>query len=63
MCIRDSGWSGAFQVASTTTQYTIFSMGKDAAGNTCTTGTTSLFNDEICFVAGQFVRYPQGSQQ
>ena len=57
------GWAGAFQVTSTTTQYTVYSFGKDGAGNTCTPGTTSLFNDEICFVGGQFVRYPQGSQQ
>ena len=57
------GWSGAYQVTSVATAYTIFSMGKDAAGNTCTAGTTNTFNDEICFVDGQFVRYPQGSQQ
>jgi len=57
------GWSNAFQVDSTTTQYTIFSTGKDGSGSTCTAGTTSTFNDEICFVGGQFVRYPAGSQQ
>ena len=57
------GWNGAYQVASATTTYTIHSFGKDGAGATCTAGTTQLFNDEICFVAGQFVRYPQGSQQ
>ena len=57
------GWSNNFQVDSITTQYTIYSFGKDGAGNTCTAGTTQLFNDEICFINGQFLRYPQGSQQ
>ncbi len=57
------GWSNNFQVASVTTQYTVYSFGKDGAGNTCTAGTTTLFADEICFINGQFLRYPQGSQQ
>ena len=57
------GWSNNFQVDSITTQYTIYSFGKDGAGNTCTAGTTQLFADEICFINGQFLRYPQGSQQ
>src|SRR5262245_38406042 len=57
------GWNGAYQVASVTTAYTIYSFGKDGAGNTCTAGTTQLFTDEICFVDGAFVRYPQGTQQ
>ena len=57
------GWNNTFQVAAATTQYTIYSTGKDGSGSTCTTATTSLFNDEICFINGQFLRYPQGSQQ
>ena len=57
------GWNNTFQVTAATTQYTIYSMGKDGSGSTCTTGTTNLFNDEICFINGQFLRYPQGSQQ
>ena len=57
------GWAKDFQVAAVTTEYTIYSFGKDGAGNTCTAGTTTLFNDEICFINGQFLRYPQGSQQ
>jgi len=57
------GWSNAFQVASTTTQYTLHSFGKDGAGNTCTAAVTTLFADEICFVNGTFLRYPQGAQQ
>jgi general secretion pathway protein G len=57
------GWSNAFVVDSVATQYTIYSMGKDGTGNTCTAATTQLFNDEICFINGQFLRYPAGSQQ
>jgi type II secretion system protein G len=57
------GWNNTFQVSSATTQYTIYSQGKDGSGNNCATGTTSTFNDEICFINGQFARYPQGTQQ
>ena len=57
------GWSNNFQVDAVATQYTIYSFGKDGSGSTCTAGTTNTFNDEICFINGQFLRYPQGSQQ
>jgi general secretion pathway protein G len=57
------GWSNPFQVQSSATVYTIYSQGKDGAGSTCTAGTTSSFNDEICFVNGQFQRFPSGTQQ
>ena len=57
------GWSNTFQVDSITTQYTLYSMGKDNTGSTCTPGVTSSFADEICFINGQFLRYPAGSQQ
>ncbi len=57
------GWSNDFQVASVSAEYTIYSFGKDGAGNTCTAGTTTQFADEICYINGQFIRYPQGSQQ
>jgi general secretion pathway protein G len=57
------GWNHTFVVDTISTQYTILSQGKDGSGNTCTPGTTSTFNDEICFINGQFARYPQGTQQ
>ena len=57
------GWKGTFVVDSTATVYTVYSQGKDQTGSTCTAGTTSTFNDEICFSGGQFLRYPEGSQQ
>lgn len=56
------GWGNVFQVDSHVTEYTIFSHGKDGVGSDCTPGITSRFNDEICFVDGQFTRYGQGSQ-
>ena len=59
----NDGWNNVFQVTSATTDYTIYSRGKDGSGSTCTAGTTSTFNDEICFINGQFLRYPQGLQQ
>jgi type II secretion system protein G len=57
------GWSNAIQAESTLTTYTIFSQGKDGSGANCPAGTTSTFNDEICFVNGRLQRYPDGPQQ
>ena len=58
------GWSTGFVVASVTTQYTVSSNGKDGAVGGCVAGTlTTLFNADICFGNGQFIQYPQGSQQ
>ena len=57
------GWQNTLQVTSTTVDYTVFSMGKDGTGNDCTPGTTTNFNNEICFNNGQFTRYPSGAQQ
>ena|ERR1700675_4542689 len=57
------GWAHTFQVTTATTDYTIYSQGKDGLGATCTAGPTSTFNDEICFINGQFARYPAGTQQ
>ena len=56
------GWNNTFVVDSITTQYTLYSTGKDGSGATCTAGITRNFNDEICFANGQFLRYPAGSQ-
>jgi general secretion pathway protein G len=57
------GWSNTFLIASARTDYTLYSAGKDGTGTTCTSGTTTTFNDQICFINGQFLRYPAGSQQ
>ena len=57
------GWSNSIQADSSDNAYTIYSQGKDATGNTCGAGTTSTFNDQICFVNGRFMRFPEGTQQ
>jgi type II secretion system protein G len=59
----NDGWNHAFQVDASSGAYTIWSFGKDGTGNTCTPGVTQTFQEEICFVNGQFLRYPQGTQQ
>jgi hypothetical protein len=56
-------WSHAIQVDSTPSSYTIYSQGKDGTGTTCSPGTTSAFNDEICFSNGRFQRFPEGTQR
>jgi type II secretion system protein G len=56
-------WSHSVQVNSATSAYTVYSQGKDGAGNDCTPGATSSFDAEICFSGGQFRRYPSGVQQ
>jgi hypothetical protein len=55
------GWGHAFQVSSSNTSYTEYSSGKDGVGSDCEPAATVKYNDEICLVDGQFVRYPQGS--
>jgi type II secretion system protein G len=60
----NDGWSRPFVVASVTGEYTVCSGGKD--GGACTTdsnGATTAFNDSIVFANGQFVQWPEGTQQ
>ena len=57
------GWSNTFTVNSATSTYTLASLGKDGTANTCNPGTIRTFADDICFIDGQFTRYPAGSQQ
>jgi len=58
------GWNNQFVVAAVTSQYTISSNGKDGLNSGCVAGTlTSTFNQDICFSNGQFIQYPQGTQQ
>jgi type II secretion system protein G len=58
----NDGWNNVFAVDSIATQYTLSSNGKDGIATSCAAGQTNLFIDDICFVNGQFIRYPQGSQ-
>jgi general secretion pathway protein G len=60
----NDGWGRVFNVASTTVLYTVCSGGKDGGG--CVgdgAGSTSSFNDSITFANGQFVQWPEGTQQ
>jgi general secretion pathway protein G len=57
------GWSNTFFVDAATNTYTLASLGKDGTANTCNAGTIRTFADDICFIDGQFIRYPAGSQQ
>ena len=57
------GWGNDFVLESSPDGYTILSHGKDGIGTNCEPAVTTLFTDEICFVNGQFVRYPQGVRQ
>ena len=58
------GWTRTFQVAAAIGEYTVCSGGKD--GGTCTAdgaGATQSFNSSITFTSGQFVQWPEGTQQ
>ena len=59
----NDGWGRAFVVDSVTTLYTISSNGKDGQATSCAQAVTQNFNEDICFSNGQFIRYPEGSQQ
>ena len=60
---RNDGWSYLFQVESSTNAYTLWSFGKDGNGTACDQLITNSFAEQICLVNGQFLRYPQGTQQ
>ena len=59
------GWSRVFNVTSTNTLYTVCSNGKDGTGSCAgdAGGATQSFNDSITFSNGQFVQWPEGTQQ
>jgi len=59
------GWKNLFVVSSSTTGYTVGSGGKDGGALTVVGGggPTSNFNDAIIFINGQFVQWPEGTQQ
>jgi type II secretory pathway pseudopilin PulG len=57
---RVDGWTHPFQVASSGSSYTLYSFGKDGTGSSCEPAVTTTYNDQICMIDGQFVRYPSG---
>ena len=60
---RLDGWGRDFVVDSTSTDYTVGSAGKDGGALNFIGGMTTNFNDAIIFANGQFVQWPEGSQQ
>ena len=61
---NNDGWNRAFVVSAAATEYTVCSGGND--GGACANdngGQTTSFNDSITFANGQFVQWPEGTQQ
>ena len=60
------GWANDFTYFSDVSVYRIWSWGKDRApnggGNVAPNGGTTNFNDDILFMAGAFVQFPEGTQ-
>lgn len=54
------GWGHAFRVSSNGESYGLASAGKDGTFESCEPAQTTRFDDDICFVDGRFVRYPEG---
>jgi len=56
------GWQHPLQVQATGEHYLVYSFGKDGIGTSCEDAVTTEFADQICFVDGEFVRYPAGTR-
>ncbi|HEX5044652.1 MAG TPA: prepilin-type N-terminal cleavage/methylation domain-containing protein [Candidatus Polarisedimenticolaceae bacterium] len=58
------GWRNPIQINSVAdTGYTVESYAKGGANNTDISGATQNFSDDIVFVDGQFVSWPEGQQK
>jgi general secretion pathway protein G len=57
------GWGNTFIVTSASVGYTIGSGGRDGGGLNFIGGPTTNLNDAIIYINGQFVQWPEGSQQ
>jgi len=61
---RQDGWRTDFYVnCVAATGYTVASFAKGGADDTDISGATSNFSDDIVFVDGQFVSWPEGQQK
>lgn len=57
------GWNTAFEVTSTSTDYSLVSWGRDLIQGTVTAGTkTTDFDCDICYSNGVFTQWPEGIQ-
>ncbi|MDH3284008.1 MAG: type II secretion system protein GspG [Acidobacteriota bacterium] len=59
----DDGWNNPVQYDSDTLEYSIYSYGKDGADTGYSGGKTTDFDQDIYFVNGSFVQWPEGQQQ
>ena len=57
------GWRNAFDIDSVPDEYTLVSYAKGGAAGSCAGGPTQAFQDDICFVNGQFQQWPEGQQK
>ena len=58
------GWQGTMDYDSADgSEYTVQAYAKGSANDGYTGGATSNFSDDIFFVNGQFVQWPEGAQQ
>ena len=55
------GWGHPFGTEARPDGYTIVSYGKDGIPDGCAPGVTRDLNDDICYSAGGFTRYPAGA--
>jgi general secretion pathway protein G len=62
---KSDGWGRFYEYANDTNfnHYRIRSFGRDGAASTINCGTTTDFNDDIMYVDGSFVQWPEGTQQ
>jgi general secretion pathway protein G len=57
------GWGTAFEVTSTSTDYSLVSWGRNLTADTVTAGTTTTdFDCDICYSNGVFTQWPEGIQ-
>ena len=57
-------WKNAMLYIATASgdEYTVQSKAKGGGGSACTSKVNSQFTESICFSNGQFVQYPEGTQ-
>ena len=62
---KQDGWSKFYAYATDApfNHYRIRSFGRDGTAGTINCGTTTDFNDDIVYVDGTFVQWPEGTQQ
>jgi len=62
---KTDGWGNFMTYAhdAAFNHYRVTSFGRNAAADTVACGTTTDFNDDIVYVDGSFIQWPEGTQQ